>query len=256
MISRAFLWASAALMGSAAMAAPLTPTITGHDINFGAFNRTVPMPEWSTRGVAPDLLSYTLGSLDTEVTAYWPTWPAPPVHPIFNAAGEFGGDFGMQVIFTGQDAPYAGPGGVIDVSLTGTGADAAGPDLVIMGSIPSLGMPFGVLWALELDAVSLYGYSDFDAYVLEGVGTIVGGEIAIRNQLIGQSGVMRGHLDFIDRPTGWIPALYDPMANPAQLHIRAAFSGETGVGYAVPEPASLAILGIGLAALAARRRKK
>ncbi|MCH8274256.1 MAG: PEP-CTERM sorting domain-containing protein [Armatimonadetes bacterium] len=241
------------VLGSAALAAPLTPNIFGHDFNFGAFNSKGPF-EYMTNGVAPDTLTYTMSSLDTEVTAYWPFWPAPPVFPVLNLGGVFGGDFELYVEFSGQDAPYVGPGGTLDVSLTGTGANAGGPDLMIWGSIPGAAPP-GLLWALELDVVSLYGYSNFDAYVLEGAGTIVGGLIAERNNLIGEPGVMRGHLDFLDRPAGWIPPLYDTTED-VQLQLRAAYSGETGWGVPVPEPATLLALVVGGLGLLARRRRR
>lgn len=239
---------------SSAWAFPLFPTITGHDFNFGAFNGDG-TPEWSTFGPAPDILIYTPFETDTEVTAYWPFWPAPPVFPVFNLGGAFGGDFVMGVQFTGQDAPYVGPGGVIDVSLTGTGLDPFGPDLFIIGAIPALGVA-GVLWALDLELVSLYGYSGLPSYVLEGVGTIAGGLVAEEFGLIGHSGVMRGHLDFIDAPPGWIPPLYDPTKVDINNQFRAAFSGETGLGFAVPEPATMTALFAGIALLGLRKRNR
>lgn len=251
-MKRLVLGASALALASVVAAAPLTPTITSHDFNFGAFNPPGAGPEWSTGGLGPDTLTFLPGG--NEATAYWPAWPAPPPHPVFDFGGAFGGDFLLRVMFTGQDAPYVGPGGTIDVSLTGTGA-GPGPDLEIFGAIPSLGIAPTLLWAIDLERVSLYGYSGADSYVLEGVGTIVGGEIAQRHNLQGQTGVMRGNLDFLDKPVGWIPALYDPLADPAQHQIRAAYSGETGVGHAVPEPASLAALACGFGLLARRRRR-
>jgi len=245
----------AAGMSAFGVAAPLTPTITGFDFNFGAFNSSPPAAEWNTNGVAPDTLDFLPSSAEQEVTAFWPAWPAPPPFIVLNAAGAFGGDFELHVMFTAQDAPYIGPGGVIDVSLTGTGS-APGADLNIFGSIPGLGIPFGLLWAIDLERVSLYGYSNFDAYVLEGVGVIVGGDVAIRNQLIGATGVMRGNLDFLDRPAGWIPPLYDPLgAGVPPLQLRAAYSGETGKGYVVPEPATMLALAVGVALMACRRRR-
>lgn len=239
---------------SSGWAFPLFPTITGHDFNFGAFNGDGTI-EWSAGGTSPDTLFYTPSDIDTEVTAYWPFWPAPPVFPVFNLAGAFGGDFVMGVMFTGQDAPYVGPGGTIDVSLTGTGIDPTGPDLFIVGAIPALGFS-GVLWALDLDLVSLYGYSGLPSYVLEGVGTIAGGLVADKWGLVGKSGVMRGHLDFIDAPPGWIPPLYDPTKSDLDYRIRAAFSGETGQGFAVPEPATMASLFAGIALLGLRKRNR
>ncbi len=261
-VKRVLFLASFAVCGSA-VAAPLFPTIFSHDFNFGAFNAPDGGPEWATNGLAPDTLSYIASPGHTEVTALWPFWPAPPVVPVFNVAGAFGGDFILQVQFTGQDAPYVGPGGVIDVSLTGTGANSAGADLVILGAIPALGIPFSPLWALELDRVSLYGRAGagapipgFPSYVLEGAGVIVGGAVAQQFQLIGRPGVMRGHLDFRDTPGFWIPPLYHPLLDPLQAQFRAAYSGETGHGTAIPEPGTMAALGLGAAALLAKRRRK
>lgn len=246
----------AGALSAGAYSFPLFPTIFGADFNFGAFNGDG-SAEYSTNGLLADTLTYTASASDTEVTAFWPFWPSPPTYPVFNPAGMFGGEFMLKVKFDAQDAPYVGPGGVIDVSLTGTGADPAGPDLMIFGSIPGFGFPVPtLLWAIELEDVSLYGVSDRDAYVLEGVGRIVDGVIAIELGLIGETGVMRGNLDFIDGPRGWMPPLYDPLRDDVDFDIRAAYSGETGFGDAVPEPASMIALSLGLAALVARRRRK
>lgn len=231
-------------------AAPLLPEIRDHDINFGAFNPGGPV-EWSTNGLAPDTLTFVPGEGHHEATAYWPAWPSPPPIPIFGGGGMFGGDFVLAVQFTGQDAPFAGPGGVIDVSLTGTGAAAGAPDLMIFGSLGGPG-PVGLLWALELEQVSLYGYSGRNAYALEGVGVIVGGLIAQQNNLIGRPGAMRGEVDFPNMPPGWIPPLYNPVLDPRQGQFRADYSGETGL---VPEPASSLILAAGAIALVFRRRR-
>lgn len=237
-----------------ALSAPLFPTILGHDWNFGAFNGDG-TAEWSTNGTAPDTLIYTALPIDTEVTAYWPFWPVPPVFPVFNLAGGFGGDFVMGVEFTGQDAPYVGPGGTIDVSLTGTGLDPAGPDLLIFGAVPALGMA-GLLWAIDLDVVSLYGYAGLPTYVVEGGGIIVDGIAALQFNLIGKPGVVRGHLDFIDAPPGWIPPMYHPLESDYEARIRAAYSGETGYGTVIPEPATLVAVGFGLISLLKARRNK
>jgi hypothetical protein len=126
-----------------------------------------------------------------------------------------------------------------------------GPDLVIFGSIGAPGAPI-LLWALDLHDVSLYGYSGRNSYVLEGLGTIVGGDIAVRNGLVGRPGAMRGHLDFLDQPAGWIPPLYHPLQDQRQQQFRADYSGETGL---VPEPATVIGLIAGLSALALKRRK-
>lgn len=241
---------SFAAVATACSAAPLLPEIVGHDWNFGAFNAPG-SAEWDTFGAGADVLTYELLPIHTEVTAYWPTWPIPPVFPVFNPAGGFGGDFGLSVLFDGTDAPYVnGSGDVLDVSLTGTGA-MAGADLVIFGAVPALGLGPGPLWAIDLDAVSLYGRSTGTTYVLEGIGTIVGGTAAELFHLIGRPGGMRGHIDLETA----LPSLYDPLVEYPALpdRFRAAYSGETGV---VPEPATLAALTVGLASMLARRRNR
>jgi hypothetical protein len=256
------LLAGLVFVSGVAFGAPLTPAITSHDFNFGAFNGSDNV-EYHTNGNQPDTLIYDSPKLplrDHEVTAYWPDWPNNPVYPVFDVTGHphFGGDFVLGVQFTGQDAPYVGkvvPDN-IDVSLTGTGlyTDPGTADLWIYGTVTIDQITYtGLLWALDLDNVSLYGFSSHDAYVLEGIGTIVGGLIAEANGLIDTPGAMRGHLDFLDRPDFWIPALYDPLG-PAPLEsIRADYSGETGG--AVPEPATVALVVSGLGILLARRKK-
>ena len=236
-----------------ASAAPLTPAITGYDLNFGAYNTEA--WEYRTNGNQPDTLTYDSFPADHEVTAFWPAWPHPPVYPVWNQAdGGFGGDFALSVQFTRQDAPYVGPGGTVDVSLVGTGGNTepGAADLEIYGTI-YLGGPrvtlSGLLWAVDLAKVSLYGYSNHDAYVLEGTGTIVGGAVAELYQLIGKAGVMRGNLDFQDRPAGWMPPQYSPSDETQVEALRAAYSGETGA----PEPASCILLAAAMLVLRPRR---
>jgi hypothetical protein len=245
------LLAALLLASAAASAAPLTPAITGYDFNFGAYNTEA--WEYRTNGDQPDTLVYDSFPGDHEVTAFWPSWPNPPVYPVWNQAdGGFGGDFALSVQFPRQDAPYVGPGGTVDVSLVGTGGntDPGAPDLEIFGTISIGPTRFsGLLWALDLSTVSLYGYSNHDSYVLEGVGTIVGGFIAEQYQLIGKAGAMRGNLDFPDRPAGWMPPLYSPSDETQVEALRAAYSGETGA----PEPASCLLLAAAMLVLRPRR---
>ena len=172
---------SAALLALGASAAPIYPTIGGHDFNFGGHNSD-PTFEYMTNGVLPDTLTYTPNGpgYDHEVTAYWPNWPAQPALPVWDLGGlpNFGGDLILGMMFTGQDAPYSGPGGVIDVSLTGHGfkVGQASADLEIWGTIYlNQNVTFqGLLWAMDIEKASLYGYSNQATYVVEGVGAIVG----------------------------------------------------------------------------------
>ncbi len=242
------------LVFTGAHGAPLLPLISGPDFNFGGWNGEQGVPEWNTMGAAPDTLVYTQES-QHEVTALWPNWPQPPVFPVFDLANQqFGGDLVLGVKFTGQDAPQ----GPLDVSLTGTGLnDGMAPDLLIFGTTMGFN---GLLWALDLEKVSFYGYSDqqgVHSYVLEGIGTIVGGLIPDAMNLIGKPGAMRGHVDLFDRYMNAfsLPQFYDPMVKYASLpdFWRAAYSGETG--QMVPEPSAM-LAGFALMAGIWRRRKR
>lgn len=249
--------AAAGLLASTSVANPLFPTITGHDINFGAYNGVNGPVEWLTNGADPDTLVFTrqnpeFGPRHNEATAYWPAWPNPPVVPVFNFDGSFGGDVYMNVRWVSQDAPYVGGPSTIDVSLNGVGNDPQGFDFAIYGTVGNFS---GLLWALRLDVVSLYGYSGGRSYTLEGGGIIVGGLLANNGEVIGHTGVIRGQVDFLDRPAGWIPSLYDPMVRLLDVTgIRMSFSGETGEGTYVPAPSFAGLLGLG--ALAAMRRRR
>lgn len=230
-----------------AFAAPLFPNITSHDFGFGAHNQPGQV-EYETNGLAPDTLIFTQSLDDHEVTTYWPAWPDPPTYPVWSVAGVpiFGGDLLMAVQFTGQDAPF----GSINVSLIGTGLNQ-GPDLQIFGTIvfPNFTLQ-GLLWSVDLQQVSLYGYANQASYSLEGLGTLVGGLVSDHFGLEGQPACVRGSLSFVGRPGDWIPPLYNPTADARQTSVRASYSGETGV---VPEPAAIGLLLVG--AVAALRRR-
>jgi hypothetical protein len=251
-MSRIWVTGSVCAVIATAVGAPLIPPIGLHDFGFGAHNGDQSI-EYRTNGSAPDTLVFTRSTLDHEVTAFSPNWPAPPTLPVWdlNTLPGFGGDLVLGAQFTGQDAPI----GSLDVSLTGTGfhAPTATADLEIWGKIviDANVTLSGLLWAINLDQVSLYGQSNSMAYVLEGLGTIVGGEVPLHYGLApGSPAAMRGDLDFVDRPAGWLPALYNPLSAGPDVTVRADYSGETGL---VPEPAALGLFLGGLMILRRRR---
>lgn len=224
-------------------AAPLTPAIDKVDINFGAaFTYT------ATGGANQADTLVASANDGNEATAVWPNWPSTAgVLPIWyklpSGASVYGGDVRLNVNFSGHDETNS----PLTVSLTGTGNSMEIPiDLQIIGYIAAAPDPNAtneVLWALDLDKVSLYGYGNRTSYVLEGEGTIVESKIPGVQDLKGQKGVMRGNIDFKDFAVApalqGFPAGYDPMAAMSQVVGTGSFSGETGL---LPEPATLGLL--------------
>ncbi len=241
------------LLATTTLGAPLLPEIADHSWLFGAYNKGVsPTIEYQTNGAAPDILIFTAGTSDSEVTTYWPQGPQGPAYPVWSLAGMpfFGGDMVLEVAFSAEDSatsPFA-------VSLLGAGANPAGvADLEIYGTlVVGLTTYTGLLWAVDLEAVVLYGNPGSNSYILEGVGTVLSTPLAVDMQVVGQPGAMRGHLDFVNPPAGWMPANYSP-TSPVQVAVRADYDGETGL--IIPEPATTMLLVGGLPLLALRRRR-
>lgn len=238
-----------AVAGSVAQAAPLIPRITSHDFNFGA-SETASTPFYDPRGADSDYLTLAADESDREVTAFWEIWPVGgfPL-PIFNAAGLFGGDLALALEFTGEDAT-ANP---LDVSLTGAGR-VRGADLIISGAIPAAGIAYGPLLAIDINAASLYGYGGTSSFVLEtaGIITFMNPNLPGFNpNFIGSAAVSRGNIDFQELA---LPSGYDPLVRYQDVFADGGgYSGEAGPGFAVPEPASLATLLLGLGIMARRR---
>jgi len=240
------------LLATTTLGAPLLPEIVDHSWLFGAYNKGVsPTIEYQTNGTAADILVFTAGSSDHEVTTYWPQGPQGPAYPVWSLAGIpfFGGDLVLQVAFHAEDSatsPFA-------VSLLGAGANPAGvADLEVYGALFVGPTAYtGLLWAVDLEAVVLYGNPGSNSYILEGVGTVLATPLALDMQLVGQPGAMRGHLDFVNPPAGWMPANYSPAAD-IRVAVRADYDGETGI---IPEPVTAMLLAGGLPLLALRRRR-
>ncbi len=228
--------------GSTVLASPILPTLTGHSFSFNAQNSNG-TTEYQTNGTDPDRLVFTSNTSDREAPLYFPPWPEGAFGLVFNPDGFLGADFVLDVSFTGQDAMF---GSEFDVSLTGSG------QLDIYGEIAGVSLPDGLLFSLSLEHVSLYGHSGSSTYVLEGTGTIGGGLIPDTQFLGGQSGAVRGYLDFIDPPSDWLPPFYHPGDDPSQIGIEATYWGGAGT----PEPGTFCLLLAGaiVSRILARRR--
>jgi hypothetical protein len=227
-----------------AVAAPHFPPITDHRFQFDAINPDGTLA-YATNGTSPDTLTYVRRMADHESISYRPDGEGGDIYPIWDeVVGPplFGGDFYMALQFNSQDAPI----GDLDVSLVGTGANTepGAADLEIYGTLeldddPNNALK-GLLWAVDLESVSLYGNSENPSYSVDGVGTVVGGLVAELNGLVGGFGAVRGEMDFRSAPEDWMPAFYDP-TDDVDLELQADYSGDSGV----PEPTTLVMLLVG-----------
>jgi len=221
-------------VASPVFAAPLFPSIISDDFGFlASYGAT-----YDFNGSSPDRLLVSLGG--REVYYYTATIVPPNVAPVFDVAMDpnygpnfafFGGDLYLNLVFTASDAPFTGPGGTIDVSLTGMGGnnDGKGYDLEIWGQF--LGGPYqpvsGLLLAMEITSASLYGYGGGSGYQVEAIGTIK--ESVIPWLTLDQPGAVTGTLLGITLPSQYTPQ-QQGMGAPAGI----VYSGHAGV--VIPEP--------------------
>jgi len=242
-------------------AAPITPSIDAHLINF-ATSLT-----YDTNGTNDDTLISTDDGSGGEATAYWPAWPAPGLPTGINydtgAGTVFGGEVELGVKFDASDfvssfLPFP------QVSLTGSGLGGQGvADFVISGFLGGAGGPNVNLWEVDISHASLYGYSNFGTYTFEAMGTIVGGLIPQQQQIdIGSQAVIRGFVTLSDLAFGEGYTPDDLLVNPGSSG--GVLAGQTGLGFvppgvSVPEPSSLVLLFTAMATMgmvAVRRRNR
>lgn len=252
------LGAGMAVMAGTAVATPLVPRIESHDFNFGGYepaSQDDGSAFYAPRGESPDWLTLLPSPADREVTAFWEVWPEGVPVPVFNGAGQFGGDIELYLQFDGHDET----GNPLDVSLTGSGRNA-GADLRIVGSLTTTDgeVVSGELLAIDITLASLYGYGNTGSFVLETAGTITGIHPLLDiagDSLIGKSAVSRGNIDLseLTLASGYDPASRNNGGQPL-FNDGGGYSGEVGAGFiTVPEPASLVML-LGGVVLAMRRR--
>lgn len=227
---------------------------------------------------------YTYGGTLPQVLpgpgASTPPGASPWAYPLYFTS-QFGAKLELMLEFDANDGPYTNPSGDrFDVSLTGStgflkitgwiGSQGWPPSILYPDPLPGGGPVDITLLEIEFNATSLLARADYGtADLIEAAGDI--------KMILGYTPeelVQMGVLEPNDDVTGvtffkfmlpdteedntLFPDLlgdtYDPLVeydlNSAYGHI----SGETGPGYAIPEPATLGLLAMG--GLAALRRRR
>ncbi len=235
------------LLASVTVAAPFFPVIQYDD--FGVLTSPLSTTYNFNAGQADELVFSSLISDNNfahNVYTYTNDLISSPALPVYNIYdGGFGGTLYGNILFDGSDGPFVGPGGQIDVSLTGTSGL-----LTLTGAIGSPnGNPSGILLQIEVTKASLYGLGGVPSLNIEAIGTIT--QSALGDNLIGQTGVITGSIFRMSLPSGYSPD--DIVATTGAAKV--AFSGEVG---RVPEPAMclMALAGAALSMAVRRQRNR
>jgi len=259
------------VVATSAPAAPIGVRVEDHDFTIDVPFSALYYAEYNYNGTAADTITLTSDAPNHYVPSYsyegdLPTVVGPPAGPAASsdpypvghtASGQWGGDLDLELSFSTSDGPYTGTGDAFDISLNGTSGH-----LKIVGEIYNQAIGGGALYPgsgdvtlldITFDTTSLLARVNKDRiFKVEAAGTL--------NTLLGETppqGLDRAVVmfDFAAEPAG-TAVFTDPAYTPTD-DVSGSVEGGIGGHTGVPEPATLALLGAGLAgAVLARRRRR